>query len=99
MPPRANAVLHAFADRLAALPSEDELKDPKTRLQELLQAQQLPPPEYLLTGTTGAEHARHFEASCRIDAMDLTTHGHGTSRRRAEQGAAQAALERLSREQ
>jgi len=90
-----SAVLHVFAERLARLPSEDSLKDPKTRLQELLQARQMPPPFYELTGTTGADHKPRFEASCRIDALDITTHGSGRSRRRAEQGAALAALERM----
>ncbi len=91
-----DAVLHVFADRLADLPSEGDLKDPKTRLQELLQARRLPPPNYSLTATSGADHERNFEASCRIDALDLTTHGRGTSRRRAEQGAALAALDRIA---
>ncbi len=91
-----DAVLHVFAARLAELPVERDLKDPKTRLQELLQARRLPPPQYSLTATSGAEHERSFEASCRIDALDLTTHGRGTSRRRAEQGAALEALDRIA---
>lgn len=93
-----DAVLHVFAGRLAALPSEGELKDPKTRLQEHLQARQLPPPAYSLTGSSGADHERSFEASCRIDALDVTTQGCGSSRRRAEQDAALAALERIADE-
>lgn len=92
------AVLVSFAARLAALPRESELKDPKTRLQELLQARQLPPPEYELTGSSGADHARRFEASCRIEALDITTSGNGTSRQRAEQVAATAALEQFADE-
>lgn len=91
-----DAVLHVFADRLADLPSERDLKDPKTRLQELLQARRLPPPQYSLTAASGADHERSFEASCRIDGLDVTTHGRGTSRRRAEQGAALAALDRIT---
>jgi len=92
------SVLHAFAGRLGQLPSEHDLKDPKTRLQELLQAQQLPPPDYSLAATSGADHARHFEVSCRIDALAVTSLGTGTSRRRAEQAAASAALEQISNE-
>lgn len=90
------AVLRLYADRLAQLPSEDELKDPKTRLQELLQARQILPPQYSLTGTSGADHARNFAVRCHIEDLDVTTSGHGTSRRRAEQEAALAALEQVS---
>ena len=86
------AILRVFATRLAELPLESELIDPKTRLQELLQARGLAPPEYELVGSTGADHARTFESNCRIEALSITTSGCGTSRRRAEQAAAGEAL-------
>jgi ribonuclease-3 len=89
------SVLHVFDERLQSLPFESDLKDPKTRLQELLQGQQLPPPVYSLAGASGADHARNFEANCSIEALDLSTTGRGTSRRRAEQMAALAALDSL----
>ncbi|MFQ5634538.1 MAG: ribonuclease III [Gammaproteobacteria bacterium] len=89
------AVLHVFGERLAQLPADGDLKDPKTRLQELLQARQLPLPHYSLASTSGADHERSFEARCRIDALDVTTAGHGTTRRKAEQAAAAAALGQL----
>lgn len=90
-----DSVMHVFADRLVRLPDEQDLKDPKTRLQELLQAQQLPPPGYSLAATSGADHARSFEVHCRIDTLEMVTRGSGTSRRRAEQAAALAALEQI----
>jgi ribonuclease-3 len=66
-------------------------KDPKTRLQEWLQARRLPVPEYVVTATSGEAHAQLFEVECRIPALALVAPGQGTSRRAAEQAAAEAA--------
>jgi len=66
-------------------------KDPKTRLQEWLQARRLPVPEYVVTATSGEAHAQLFEVECRIPALALAVTGQGTSRRAAEQAAAEAA--------
>jgi len=66
-------------------------KDPKTRLQEWLQARRLPVPEYVVTATTGDAHAQQFEVECRIPALSLAIAGKGPSRRAAEQAAAEAA--------
>jgi len=63
-------------------------KDPKTRLQEWLQARKLPVPDYVVTATSGEAHAQQFDVDCRIDALSLVTRGRGTSRRAAEQDAA-----------
>jgi ribonuclease-3 len=90
-----DVVLRIFSGRLANLPDEFDLIDPKTRLQEYLQGRQLPPPEYSLADVSGAEHARSFNVRCRIPAFDLEAKGVGTSRRRAEQAAASVALEQL----
>jgi ribonuclease-3 len=94
---RANEViLQIFAERLANLPAEEELIDPKTRLQEYLQARQQPPPAYSLVDSVGAAHARTFRVICAIAALGLEISGTGTSRRRAEQAAAETALEQFS---
>ena len=66
-------------------------KDPKTRLQEWLQARRLPVPEYVVTATSGEAHAQLFEVECRIPALALAVPGQGASRRAAEQAAAEAA--------
>lgn len=84
-----------LADRLQNMPSEAALKDAKTRLQEWLQARNLPPPEYELMTVSGAAHRQLFQVACRIEAFDLETSGDGTSRRRAEQAAATLAFEQL----
>ena len=70
-------------------------KDPKTRLQELLQGRALPLPGYTLLAATGADHAKTFEVECEISAMDIRTTGCGPSRRAAEQAAATAALAQI----
>jgi ribonuclease III len=68
-------------------------KDPKTRLQEWLQARRLSVPEYAIVATTGEAHAQHFAVECRIPPLGIVETGFGASRRVAEQDAAQAALD------
>jgi ribonuclease-3 len=86
-------ILHLFERRLGNLPDTDELKDPKTRLQENLQARTIDLPEYLVMSESGPPHNRRFVVECTIPQLDFATQGEGTSRRRAEQCAAANALE------
>lgn len=72
-------------------------KDPKTRLQEWLQSQRLPVPEYAIVATTGEAHAQQFAVECRIPSMSIVTSGSGSSRRIAEQDAAERALAEVTR--
>jgi ribonuclease-3 len=88
-------VLSVYRERLAALPTEDELTDPKTRLQEWLQARGHRPPAYTVQGVSGAAHAQTFEVVCAIEEFGINAAGHGASRRVAEQDAAAHALEQL----
>lgn len=73
-------------------------KDAKTRLQELLQARGLPLPVYDLVATSGEEHARIFEVTCRVESLDDIFSGSASSRRAAEQIAAERVLARLEAE-
>jgi ribonuclease-3 len=66
-------------------------KDPKTRLQEWLQARRCPVPDYAVTEITGEAHAQTFTVECRIPALSIVARGGGPSRRAAEQAAAAAA--------
>jgi len=66
-------------------------KDPKTRLQEWLQARKIAVPDYSVTAVTGEAHAQTFTVECRIPALGIAAIGTGTSRRAAEQAAATAA--------
>lgn len=84
-----------FAQRIAALPPLAELKDPKTRLQEWLQAHKHQLPDYQLVQVKGEGHLQRFTIACKLDAVDVITHGEGKSRRKAEQQAAIKALAEL----
>lgn len=96
----AQAVVeHLIAPRIAQLPSATELKDPKTRLQEALQAQGMPVPSYVVESITGKSHLQVFRVSCAANALGLTAVGEGPSRRSAEQAAAKAMLERMAEAQ
>lgn len=67
-------------------------KDPKTALQELLQANAMALPAYELVSTLGDDHEKLFEVSCMVDALQLRAAGRGCSRRAAEQAAAESLL-------
>lgn len=85
-------VVHLFADRLAELPDAETLKDAKTRLQEALQAAGRPVPDYAITEISGVQHAQRMSAVCRLADVGHEYIGTGTSRRKAEQAAAEACL-------
>jgi ribonuclease-3 len=70
-------------------------KDAKTQLQEYLQARKLNVPDYRVVEIQGKAHEQHFVVECAIVALHLTTRGEGTSRRLAEQAAAQGACIQL----
>jgi ribonuclease-3 len=89
------AIRRILGPRLAALPAADTLKDPKTRLQEILQGRGLALPVYTLTSVSGEPHAQAFVVCCEVPAIGLAAVGEGGSRRRAEQQAAQKLLEAL----
>jgi ribonuclease-3 len=87
------AVLPWFAGAIDALPPPHKLgKDAKTRLQEWLQARQLPLPAYALVSETGEDHAKSFRAECALSDPPLKCEGEAGSRRAAEQLAAEAVL-------
>jgi len=88
-------IVAAYGDELALADPATLGKDPKTRLQEWLQARRLPVPEYAVVGTQGEAHAQQFAVECRIPALGVTAHGEGGSRRAAEQDAAQRAWSAL----
>lgn len=89
------AVLPWFEDGLAAMPTGKVDKDPKTRLQEWLQARQWPRPEYELLEARGPDHARHFLVRARAGDPPVEVDGEGSSLRNAEQASAEALLARL----
>ena len=70
-------------------------KDPKTLLQEFLQSQKLALPEYIVVTTSGKAHKQKFRVDCVVSALNIRTSGEGTSRRGAEQAAAELAYEEV----
>ena len=86
-------VLRLFDERLKAVSSDTRLlKDPKTRLQEALQARALALPEYTMLDSVGKSHEKIFTVECRIESLKLSASASATSRRKAEQAAAQELL-------
>ena len=83
----------AYGDRFEEFPDATELRDPKTRLQEWMQARQMGLPEYDLLDVSGKAHQQTFRARCRVG--DSVTTGSGTTRRNAEQRAAESMLGQL----
>ena len=93
----AKRVVHnAYAERLSSLPDPDALRDPKTRLQELLQSRGEELPDYDVVSVSGKAHQQHFTVSCRIPTLQMETEGSGSSRRDAEQEAALKMLDKVS---
>jgi len=85
-------ILHLFDTRLDNFVMSKNLKDPKSRLQELLQSRRIPLPEYKVIFIGGAPHDQHFKVECYVEGLDQPTMGEGSSRRKAEQAAAAEAL-------
>jgi ribonuclease-3 len=92
----ARAAIQAnFASLLASLDASALAKDPKTQLQELLQARGQGLPAYRVIATQGAAHQQSFEVECTVAALGLRATGRGEARRAAEQEAARAMLGQL----
>jgi ribonuclease-3 len=85
-----------FETRYRDLPDVEDLRDPKTRLQEWLQARKMSLPEYELVQTSGQDHKQRFRVTCTIVETSAVTHGESTTRRKAEQKAARKMIDRLT---
>jgi ribonuclease-3 len=88
-------VLTAYGERLNNLPTEDSLKDPKSRLQEFLQSRGHDLPDYQLLEVHGEAHKQTFTAECVINSLNIRTQGTSGSRRKAEQEAAALAFQQV----
>jgi len=88
-------VLATLSPAMDAVDERAKGKDAKTRLQEMLQARRQGLPRYEVIATRGAAHAQQFDVECTVPGMDLRARGSGSSRRAAEQEAAEALLGRL----
>ncbi|WP_445396397.1 ribonuclease III [Zobellella sp. An-6] len=88
-------LLSWYDERLNDIQPGVEQKDPKTRLQELLQAKRKPLPTYTVVDVIGEAHNQKFTVHCLVDGLPEPVVGVGTSRRKAEQAAAEHALDTL----
>ena len=90
-------ILASFTSRIAAINLQQlpSAKDAKTRLQEWLQGNRFELPTYEQPSISGAAHAQRFEVLCRIPQLEVAAHGHGATRRAAEQQAAEQVLTQL----
>ena len=91
-----SVVLGLYSEQLAHTDPLQSGKDAKTNLQEWLQGRRFPLPLYELVRVRGEAHAQEFEVECRVSKPPLVTTGVGSTRRAAEQNAAQRAFENLS---
>jgi ribonuclease-3 len=91
----AALVERLFTPLLAATATGGWTRDPKTELQEWLQARREPVPSYRIESTRGRQHDQVFVVLCSLPSQALESRGEGRSRRAAEQEAARAALATL----
>jgi ribonuclease-3 len=84
-----------YAQPLENLPDINELKDPKTRLQEQLQSRQIDVPDYIVLKEWGEGNDKRFSVKCIIHQLDTSTEGEEKSKKKAEQLAASNMLQKL----
>lgn len=89
-------VLKLFAEKLSTIDPKAIDKDAKSQLQEYLQSKKIELPDYVVVSIEGEAHAQSFKVECVINKLNITTLGEGTSRRNAEQQAAQLAMEKIA---
>ena len=82
-----------FCSRLKQESLQNNIKDFKTSLQEYLQSKKMPLPTYKLLHTEGDEHAQIFHVLCSVKGIEQASHGKGSTRRKAEQEAAETMLQ------
>lgn len=88
-------VTRLLGEQIEAIEADSFGKDPKTELQEWLQARRVAVPAYRIVATRGQAHAQTFEVECAVPALRLAERGEGRSRRAAEQQAARRMLATL----
>ncbi|QJC29913.1 ribonuclease III [Enterobacteriaceae endosymbiont of Plateumaris sericea] len=88
-------ILKWYKLRLKKIIPGNNQKDPKTKLQEYLQRSHLPLPYYFILQINGEVHNQKFTIQCKINGISEIITGIGSSRRKAEQSAAEQALIKL----
>lgn len=88
-------VLRCYQSRLAAIVIDKPLKDPKTELQEMLQAKGKALPEYTIIDTEGKSHNQLITVSCVIAGVSEPFVATAKNRKQAEKLAAASAITTL----
>lgn len=94
-----DCIIRWYEPLLTSLSSSASHKDPKTKLQEYLQSEHMALPVYQVVSIEGEAHQQVFTMSCEVPGLDKKVQGTGTSRRRAEQHAAEIMLEFIKNHQ
>lgn len=92
-----SAVLQWFSERLQNITLVSSEKDPKTLLQEWLQARKRPLPHYDVVNVEGESHSQLFTVKCEVKAHATPTVATANSRKNAEKEAASLMLDKLER--
>ena len=90
-----DVIARVYEQRYVDLPDVEDLRDPKTRLQEWLQGRGMALPKYELVDESGEDHKKRFTISCSVVEKSLLSKGESTTRRKAEQRAARIMIEQL----
>lgn len=91
-------IYHLYRERLQNIDLNQQLKDPKTQLQEFLQGRGQDLPRYEVIKVEGADHNQQFTVECHVESLTQSLTAVGTSRRKAEQKVARLALEQLQKQ-
>ena len=94
--PARDLVLRLYGNRVENLPPAAQLKDPKTRLQEKLQAEGMETPAYEVVEATGKDHEMLFTVRCSVHQLNAKVQATARSKRKAEQAAAEDMLLKLA---
>ena len=86
-----------FKDRIESINPHDIQKDSKSVLQELLQAKKIPLPDYEVISIEGEAHCQYCKVSCVIPKLEISIDGEGSSRKIAEQAAAEEMVKKLKK--
>lgn len=95
LPAAMQVVRQWYQSLLVQIKPGENQKDPKTRLQEYLQGKRLLLPTYEVTDIRGEAHCQTFTVECKVSNFDRTFTASGSSRRKAEQAAAEKILKEL----
>jgi ribonuclease III len=91
-----NFILDLYQSHLENIDPTDIRKDAKSQLQEYLQSRRKDVPIYVIVEESGTSHHPEFTVSCEVELLDEIVIAKGSSKRKAEQSAAEKAMSALN---